>query len=404
MVIESDGNGTWNDYAYYGNANSGSNEFSHTMQSNLSLLTLKIDKANSTDNGQNTYFYLDNVTAQSDVLQIKEEINYYPFGLKHKGYNNVVNSTDYPYGYNGKEENNELGLNNYDFGARNYDASLGRWMNIDPLAELMRNQSPYNYGFNNPIYFGDYEGTIPWPLPLFFKTFKRKSEPDDTFRRRENRFHYGVDLNYDGGYNTDLGAPIVATHSGRVVRINTENSGAGGRYVVIESPDGSFQTKYMHLSSVTVQPEQEISESQTIGLMGGSGYGKELRYYAHLHYEIHRRDSDGKYSAVDPMSGGTLIDPQKWIPTDAPKRPSFFADSMAWQMFFFELDIYDRSKTQNESREEVKSVGNISPRPVVPNPKPKPSPDPNPIPKPSPNPKPKPSPKPIPKPDPCIDC
>ena len=128
------------------------------MQSNLSLLTLKIDKGMFPDNGQNTYFYLDNVIAQSDVLQIKEENNYYPFGLKHKGYNNVVNGTNYPYGYNGKEENDELGLEWLDFGARNYDASLGRWMNIDPHSESYYTLSPYNSFANNPISFVDPDG------------------------------------------------------------------------------------------------------------------------------------------------------------------------------------------------------------------------------------------------------
>jgi len=91
-------------------------------------------------------------------LEILEENNYYPFGLKHKGYNNVVNGTDYPYGYNGKEENDELGLEWLDFGARNYDASLGRWMNIDPKADKYYPLSPYQAMANNPNVFVDPDG------------------------------------------------------------------------------------------------------------------------------------------------------------------------------------------------------------------------------------------------------
>jgi len=106
----------------------------------------------------------DGTIANSEIL---EENNYTPFGLKHKGYNSNNAQLEYKYKYNGKELQDEnIGgqqLNLYDYGARNYDPALGRWMNIDPLAEEFPAWSPYNYTMNNPINLIDHDGRAPLP-------------------------------------------------------------------------------------------------------------------------------------------------------------------------------------------------------------------------------------------------
>jgi RHS repeat-associated protein len=111
----------------------------------------------------------------TNVLKILEENHYYPFGLKHTNYNSdrlmYVKEAEiykikpvaaavqtYKYKFNGKELQEELGLNMYDYGARNYDPALGRWMNIDPLAEKAPDWTPYRYAFNNPLSFTDPTG------------------------------------------------------------------------------------------------------------------------------------------------------------------------------------------------------------------------------------------------------
>ena len=100
--------------------------------------------------------------SQSEIL---EENNYYPFGLKHKGYNSVVsalaNSVASRFSFNGKEFEEALGMNLYEYGARLFDPTLARFVSIDPLAHEFMLQSPYVYGANNPIFFEEKNGENP---------------------------------------------------------------------------------------------------------------------------------------------------------------------------------------------------------------------------------------------------
>tara|TARA_B100000678_G_scaffold290201_1_gene302542 strand:+ start:831 stop:1733 length:903 start_codon:yes stop_codon:yes gene_type:complete len=94
-----------------------------------------------------------------DETEITQQNNYYPFGLEHKGTDyGVATQTTHKYLYNSKELQDELALNWLDYGARNYDASVGRWFNVDPLAEEFLDQSPYSAFNNNPILFIDPDG------------------------------------------------------------------------------------------------------------------------------------------------------------------------------------------------------------------------------------------------------
>ncbi|WP_042722329.1 RHS repeat domain-containing protein [Flavobacterium sp. B17] len=89
-------------------------------------------------------------------IEVLGENNYYPFGLRHEGYNDFDGNPSYQYKYNGKELQTETGM--YDYGARFYMPDLGRWGVVDPLGEKMTRHSPYNYAFNNPLRFIDPDG------------------------------------------------------------------------------------------------------------------------------------------------------------------------------------------------------------------------------------------------------
>ncbi|MCC3214922.1 RHS repeat-associated core domain-containing protein [Chryseobacterium sp. X308] len=86
-------------------------------------------------------------------IGIVEENNYYPFGLKHQGYNEIEESSGYKYGYLGNELQ-KTGM--YDMNARFYMPDLGRFMQHDPLSDL--SLDPYGYAFNNPVNFVDPTG------------------------------------------------------------------------------------------------------------------------------------------------------------------------------------------------------------------------------------------------------
>lgn len=108
--------------------------------------------------------YFDNLQVTHERARIIEENHYYAYGLKIAG----ISSRKMPdanelhikneYLYNDKELIDDGDLNWYDYGFRSYDAQIGRFTQLDPLADDYFEQTPYAYAGNEPIANIDFMG------------------------------------------------------------------------------------------------------------------------------------------------------------------------------------------------------------------------------------------------------
>lgn len=94
-----------------------------------------------------------------------------------------------------------------------------------------------------------------------------------TFGPRWGRMHNGIDI--AAGH----GSPVVASGPGTVTRAGWESG--YGKTVVVSHGNG-IQTKYAHLSSVSVSSGQSVGRGQLVGNVGSTGNSTG----PHLHFEV----------------------------------------------------------------------------------------------------------------------
>jgi len=238
-------------------------------------------------------------------LKVLEENHYYPFGLKHteallkkdifyekedeewlkkvdlvseikKGI--VVPNSGYQYKYNGKEWQDELNLNLYDYGARNYDPALGRWMNLDPLANMYPSTSPYAFVNNNPLIFVDPDGRL-----ILSAKFVRDYPEIANYIKNNLK-------------NDVLNSPRIMEALSQVTGGNLNaktvsyalTDGQGPKYQTSKAPGGSEgATGYYNSSSNTIQIGQEFLNKIEEVLKNGSLEQKEEAALALLMSTLH---------------------------------------------------------------------------------------------------------------------
>ncbi|MBG0780798.1 MAG: RHS repeat-associated core domain-containing protein [Bacteroidales bacterium] len=116
--------------------------------------------------------------------EVMQQTSYYPFGmtLQQQNFGSAHNPPNKLL-YNGKElQDDELAgvsLDWYDYGARMYDAQIGRWHVVDPMAENYYSWSSYNYTMNNPISFIDPNGMYVDNYEIYSNGNIVKYETDD---------------------------------------------------------------------------------------------------------------------------------------------------------------------------------------------------------------------------------
>lgn len=180
------------------------------------------------------------------TLDILEENSYYPFGLKHKGYNgNVsanINSIAKKFKYNGVEYEDALGLNLYEMKYRHYDPAIGRWLLIDPRVENLYALTPYNAFLNDPIRYSDPDGDIPPQLiaGLIGAAWEYGSQVYDNYQNGDSGFDAWVgnvdfaDVATEGvatgltlGLNKVPGANVGVTAVTELVKSSVDIKGNG---------------------------------------------------------------------------------------------------------------------------------------------------------------------------------
>ncbi|MBO0351886.1 M23 family metallopeptidase [Phormidium pseudopriestleyi FRX01] len=121
-----------------------------------------------------------------------------------------------------------------------------------------------------------------YPLPVEAEPILRFGYTRLNSGSGEPKFHSGID------YKAAIGTPVLAGDNGVVVFAG--DRGAYGNLIVINHPGGK-QTRYAHLSEISVTVGEQVRQSQQIGRVGYSGNPDSSE--PHLHFEVRATSEEG---------------------------------------------------------------------------------------------------------------
>lgn len=129
-----------------------------------------------------------------------------------------------------------------------------------------------------PVAQEELKGTLQVPPKRAMGSFiKPVASPyiSSGFGGRDGSFHYGIDM------PKPIGTPVYASDGGVVAEICTNRYADTGLMIRINHENG-YQTRYMHLSEISISTGERVYQGQKIGAVGNTGNSTG----AHLHFEI----------------------------------------------------------------------------------------------------------------------
>ena len=133
-------------------------------------------------------------------------------------------------------------------------------------------------------------GSLIWPVPCSHTVTSRFGKRIHPITGKETN-HNGMDID---GYGHE-GYPIIACDAGVVVAAKWSDS--YGYYVMIDHGNG-MQTLYAHMSAMAVKYGDKVTQGQTIGYLGSTGWSTGTHCHLEVYVNGSRTDPEAYFTGM----------------------------------------------------------------------------------------------------------